>query len=79
MSSVRLSQKLPDCQQNNAGNSQETHQQGSQKVDLKDKAGDAAGQIQQPQAHKAGQGIDGDLPDQLHLGEQELDDKNGDQ
>ena len=55
------------------------HHQCGDEVDLEDDAGEAAGQIQQPQADEARDGIDCQLPDELHLGQQQLDDENGDQ
>ena len=72
-------QKLPQHQQDDAGDAQEAHQQGGEEVDLEDKAGDARGQVQQPQADEARDRVGGNLPDQLGLGEQELDDENAQQ
>ena len=76
---MRLFHKLPDQQQDDARHAEKAHQQCGDEVDLKDDAGDAGGQIQQPQADKAGQGVDGNLPDELHLGEQQLEHQHGDE
>ena len=74
-----LSQELEHQQQHNAGDAQEAHHQCGDEVDLEDDARQAAGQIQQPQADEARDGIDCQLPDELHLGQQQLDDENCDQ
>ena len=74
-----LLHKLPDQQQDDAGDAEKADDQSGDEVDLEDDAGDAGGQIQQPQADEAGDRVDGDLPDELYLGEQELEHQHGDQ
>lgn len=58
-----LQKQLESGKKGNAGKSQKTGNQGCDCVDGKDQTGKAGDQIQQPQADKAGQGVDADLPD----------------
>ena len=71
-------QELPEHQQDDAGDAQEADEQGGDEIDLEDDAGVGGDQIQQPQADKAGQGVDDDLPQASDLGEEELQHQDAD-
>lgn len=78
-----LQKELCGEQQQDPGDAQEAHHQRRDEVDGEDDARESGDQVQQPQADKAGEGVDAELPDQLHLGqaepEKQKDQRGGDQ
>src|SRR5699024_10777822 len=67
--------KLENQQQNNAGQSQKSHNGGCDKVQLEDDAGEAGQKIQQKQTDKAASRIQQELENQLHGRHENLDEQ----
>lgn len=70
-----LQKKLPQSQQKDPRNAQEAHHQCRDKIDGEHQPREAGNQIQQPQADKARQGIDGQLGQTAQLRQEYPDQK----